>query len=214
LPFEEFVPRGRHAVARKLLQPSLSDRVLDVGCGSGYFERHYLIGKVERVRAVDVNAAAIAYAQQRGGREHFIVAPAENLPFEDASFDKVLCLDTLEHVEDARAAISEIHRVLKTDGLLVLSVPNDFLNFLDRRKDHRESHFSEQEMRELLGTAFRIEQMWKTALLPPLITRFLRIAGKLHIRRAMRKLTGPIVDIDYHFNLGFGFALIVSARKA
>jgi SAM-dependent methyltransferase len=52
-----------------------------------------------------------------------VLADVTNLPMEDESFDMVLCIHVLEHVLDDRAAIREIHRVLKPGGLAVLQVP-------------------------------------------------------------------------------------------
>ncbi len=128
---EEFLPRGRAKIAYKFLNPMPNDSILDVGCAQGYFERYFLIGKVSKVKGVDINLKAIEYCSKKDGKEYYLHCAAEKLPFQDNEFDKVLCLDTLEHVDDEVKTISEIRRVLRPNGLLVLSVPNDFLNFMD-----------------------------------------------------------------------------------
>jgi SAM-dependent methyltransferase len=201
-------------VARKLLELDSADHVLDVGCGSGYFERWYLIGKVADVKAVDVNEAAIAHASSVSGDGVFQVAAGEALPFEDGRFTKVLCLDTLEHVEDRARVVSEAARVLAPGGRFVVSVPNDFANWTDRRAAHREGHMSEDELRVLLEAAgLRVERVIKTSLLSPLVGLVLRVAARFGVKPQARRVTGRIEDLDYSLRVGTGFALIMSARK-
>lgn len=109
------------------------DRVLDVGCGEG---RHtigaYLAADVTAI-GVDLSEKDLHTAQVRS--EDFIdssnlnksltfqVANALELPFEDNSFDKVICSEVLEHIPDYQGVLAEINRVLKPDGVLAVSVP-------------------------------------------------------------------------------------------
>jgi SAM-dependent methyltransferase len=89
-------------------------RVLDVGCGEGVLLEEYA-GRLT-IEGVDLN-----YASDR-----VRPAPATALPFGDASFDRVLCLDVLEHLplEDQPAAMAELFRVLVPGGEALVSVPN------------------------------------------------------------------------------------------
>ncbi|MFU8764253.1 MAG: class I SAM-dependent methyltransferase [Haliea sp.] len=109
------------------------ERVLDLGCGEG---RHvisaYVLGEVHAV-GVDLSRQDLTTAQARfaefeePGNEckqlDLAEASALALPFPDASFDKVICSEVLEHIPDYRAALKEIRRVLKPAGLLCVSVP-------------------------------------------------------------------------------------------
>lgn len=109
------------------------ERVLDLGCGEG---RHviaaYALGEVHAV-GVDLSRTDLTTAQARfaeieeAGNElkqlDLTEASALALPFADASFDKVICSEVLEHIPDYRAALKEIRRVLKPAGLLCVSVP-------------------------------------------------------------------------------------------
>jgi SAM-dependent methyltransferase len=70
----------------------------------------------------------------------------ENLPLKNASFDTVVCLEMLEYVTDPQKALSEIRRVLKPDGTLILSTP--FLHRADTPQDYW--RFTEQGLRLLL----------------------------------------------------------------
>ena len=89
--------------------------LLDVGAGEGALVERY------RNEGWDIVGADSAYESPHVKRADLL-----SLPFDDGSFDTVLCLDVLEHVEllDQPLALTEIVRVLKDDGLLLLSVPN------------------------------------------------------------------------------------------
>jgi SAM-dependent methyltransferase len=89
-------------------------RVLDVGCGEGVLVEEYASRLA--IQGVDVN-----YVSDR-----VRAGSATALPFGDTSFDRVLCLDVLEHLalHDQAAAIAELFRVLVPDGEALVSVPN------------------------------------------------------------------------------------------
>ena len=109
------------------------DWVLDLGCGEG---RHVISAYV----AADVHSVGIDLSLEdlRTTREKFAdfeepgneaksfglsSASALALPFADNSFDKVICSEVLEHIDDYQAALREIERVLKPGGLFCASVP-------------------------------------------------------------------------------------------
>jgi 2-polyprenyl-3-methyl-5-hydroxy-6-metoxy-1,4-benzoquinol methylase len=89
-------------------------RVLDAGCGEGVLVEQYA-GKLA-ITGVDPNYSS----------SHVRQASLLELPFEAGSFDRALCLDVLEHLtyEEQPRALRELHRVLKADGELLVSVPN------------------------------------------------------------------------------------------
>src|SRR4051812_20825989 len=70
---------------------------------------------------VDISAPALARLRAEGGR--VTLAEVTALPFEDASFDLVCALDIIEHVDDETGALSEISRVTKAGGTLLVSTP-------------------------------------------------------------------------------------------
>jgi SAM-dependent methyltransferase len=89
-------------------------RVLDAGCGEGVLVGEYAPRLA--IEGVDEN-----YSSERVRRGSLLA-----LPFEADAFDRVLCLDVLEHLSyaDQSAALTEIHRVLTGDGEALVSVPN------------------------------------------------------------------------------------------
>ena len=115
--------RVRHVVG--LLSPRESDRILEIGCGTGNVLREMKVG---RVVGVDISVGVLRRAREKlGGRGRLISGDAEALPFPDQSFDKILCTEVLEHVLNPGAVISEIRRLMKSAGMAVVSVPNEGL---------------------------------------------------------------------------------------
>jgi len=89
-------------------------RVLDAGCGEGVIVEEY----ADRLQIIGVDAN---YSSAR-----VTTGSLMTLPFPDASFDRALCLDVLEHLayEDQPRALAELHRVLAPGGELFVSIPN------------------------------------------------------------------------------------------
>jgi demethylmenaquinone methyltransferase/2-methoxy-6-polyprenyl-1,4-benzoquinol methylase len=100
-------------------------RVLEIGCGRGDFAR-YLAEAGAAVVAADLSPAAVAIARRRlvGTDATALVADIENIPFDDESFDVVVSLETLEHVPEPYQALSELVRVTRRGGRLVVTTPN------------------------------------------------------------------------------------------
>jgi 2-polyprenyl-6-hydroxyphenyl methylase/3-demethylubiquinone-9 3-methyltransferase len=98
-------------------------RVLDLGCGDGAITAE-LTGDGAHVTGADVSPVAIERARAaHPGIEFETTARDEPLPFGDAAFDVVVCLNVLEHVADTQHFLSEARRVLAPAGLLGLTVP-------------------------------------------------------------------------------------------
>jgi SAM-dependent methyltransferase len=120
------VRRFREVLARAELQPG--HRVLDVGCGWAYgtWWAHALGCKVA---GVDLGLDQLAWAHAAldpGGDLGLTLANAKALPFLDATFDRVVSVEMLEHVfrPDRPQVLREIARVLKPGGRVALSTPN------------------------------------------------------------------------------------------
>lgn len=100
-------------------------QVLDVACGEGYGSR-ILSNAAASVVGVDISAEAVAHARGRYASDslEFLEASAASLPLPDDSFDVVVSFETIEHHDQHEEMLSEIRRVLRPGGLMVLSSPN------------------------------------------------------------------------------------------
>jgi ubiquinone/menaquinone biosynthesis C-methylase UbiE len=99
-------------------------RVLDVGCGEGYFAAALVRAHAE-VLAVDVASEPLRRALERHpDLDTRLVEPEAALPLDDSSFDVVWAGETIEHVADTARWLSEVRRVLRSGGMLVLSTPD------------------------------------------------------------------------------------------
>ncbi len=100
--------------------PAAGRRLLDIGCGTGT-----MLGDLSRfgvVEGVDDELAAVEFCHSRG-RLDVQQAPANSLPFDDASFDVATLMDVIEHVDDDRAALAEAARVVRPSGRVLVTVP-------------------------------------------------------------------------------------------
>jgi SAM-dependent methyltransferase len=98
-------------------------RVLDVGSGNGYVLARYA-AEGAAVSGIDITEAGIDLCRQRfaylGLEGDFRVADAQHIPFPDDTFDCVCSMGVLHHVPDTRKAVTEIFRVLKPGGRLIV----------------------------------------------------------------------------------------------
>lgn len=100
--------------------------VLDISCGIGYGSAIICeSAEVSSYMGVDISEAEIKYANEnfKTAKTKFLAGDICGLDFPDASFDTIVCLETLEHIPDPKSALRELARVLKGDGLLIGSVP-------------------------------------------------------------------------------------------
>jgi SAM-dependent methyltransferase len=121
---------GRLAWSRSFVDPTdCTDRdILDIGCGFGWFELLALDRGARAVTGVEPTEANLATVREHLDDERlkFTVASALELPFEDESFDTVVCWEVLEHIpkHGEPRAFREIGRVLRPGGALYLSTPH------------------------------------------------------------------------------------------
>jgi|GEM_PF-4424701 len=112
----------RRQVALGFLRSAPDEIVLDAGCGKGT-----LAGTVaptcREIHAIDIATNALDEEHRSISNLHFQQMNVETLNFADEFFDKVVCIETLEHVLNPQRALSEFYRVLKKGGRLVLTYP-------------------------------------------------------------------------------------------
>jgi ubiquinone/menaquinone biosynthesis C-methylase UbiE len=125
-----FARRARILVEQLTL--SGSEKILEVGCGRGYYEGllSYLYPTLS-VAAIDRSDhyLSIAVKSLASKRVTFKNADALNLPWKANSFDRVFATEVLEHLPDDERGLSEMYRVLKPGGIAVVTVPNKHYPF-------------------------------------------------------------------------------------
>jgi len=116
---------------------------LDIGCGDGYF--------------LDRSPAAVRYGVDRKMGDTL----EDGIPFPDASIDVVTMLAVIEHIDDPTPLLAEIHRVLVSDGRLVLTTPKRAAEGLialyarDIGEEH-ERYYTADSLRALVGDRFTL----------------------------------------------------------
>src|SRR5262245_14674214 len=152
-------------------------RVLDAGCGEGVLVEEYA-GRLD-IQGLDPNYSS---ARVRLGS-------VTALPYDAGTFDRALCLDVLEHLtfDEQPKALAELHRVLRPDGELLVSVPNlahlqSRVHFLLRGRLIRTAselkHPGDRPIAEYLQLASRagFELVARQGIFPtvPILTRLIR----------------------------------------
>ncbi|MCH7946160.1 MAG: class I SAM-dependent methyltransferase [Armatimonadetes bacterium] len=115
-----FVSRRRLALALLDRFANSKERILDVASGTGAVLSE--LQKLGWAGGLDFSPLAVKFCQERH-LPNLMVGNAEAVPVQSGTIDVVVSLDTLEHVADDEAAVSEIARVLRPGSVLVLNVP-------------------------------------------------------------------------------------------
>ncbi|MBN2217508.1 MAG: class I SAM-dependent methyltransferase [Pirellulales bacterium] len=154
--------RAKDDLILKLLGPSCSGTVCDVGCCSGR-----LLGKIHGRHArggldligVDPSELALRLAEEDTSFR-YIRGHAEQLELADASVDVLVASDVLEHTDDDGRALDEFRRVLKSGGALLITVPAGqwLWSEHDRALEHRRRYHLGPLRRRLVDRGFRIER--------------------------------------------------------
>ena len=107
--------------ALQFLQPTASEKMLDIGCGSGIFASLAAESGAD-VTGFDATKELIEQAKLRNSSINFLTGEMEELPFDDNSFDVVSGFNSFQYAADVRHALSEAKRVLKEKGKLVIMI--------------------------------------------------------------------------------------------
>ena len=171
---ERFVPgiedsqlEAEHYQRYYSVLPLVKDKVvLDAACGEGY-GTNILSMNAASVSGIDISEEAIARARrkyQNKSNISFLSGSVNELPFPDQSMDVVVSFETIEHITEELQCefLDEITRVLKKDGVLVMSTPNKRI-YSDLYNYHNEFHVKEfygNEFYAFLKSRFRFVQFY------------------------------------------------------
>ena len=156
----------RYAFAMPLCRDK---RVLDAACGEGYGS-DLLAGVAAEVLGLDISETAVAHARKRYGNRdklHFEAGDASALGFDDACFDVVVSFETLEHLEAQDRLVAGFARVLREDGLLLISSPDKrtYSEIAGFRNEFHVRELYREELLELLGRHFPHVRLYAQKLL-------------------------------------------------
>jgi len=105
------------------LVPESSKRMLDAGCGEGYFLSK-LAGNGRELHGIDISEKNVEVARSLVPDASTAVGDITRIPYPDGYFDCVSALEILDHLAEPEKALSEMRRVLRNGGSLVMSVPD------------------------------------------------------------------------------------------
>ena len=227
---------GRRQIIKSFLKRIVSDlktdrsndalHILDVGCGTG--ANLEMLSEFGNAEGVDVSSDALSFCEGRGLKQ-VKLGEAEALPYEDNSFDLVTGLDVVEHLDDDRAGLNEMQRVLRTNGRALLFVPA--FMFLWGVQDDISNHrrrYTLSELKTVVGNAgFEVERATYVNLsffAPIFLGRlFMRASGLRpesennitigFLNGLMGKLFGAESALLRYLSFPFGVSIICVARK-
>lgn len=224
---------GRRAILESFLgqivsqirNPQSAIRILDVGCGTG--ANLEMLANFGESEGVDVSDDALEFCRAKGLKVH--KGLAEELPFEDESFDVVTALDVVEHLDDDIGGLKEMNRVMKRSGRALIFVPAFMWlwGVQDDISNHRIRYTKKQIAERLEKAGFEIERAtyanW-TFFAPILAGRTLmKITGikpesenNVNVS-ALNGIFGKIFSAEKlwlkNFDFPFGVSIVITAKK-
>ncbi len=206
-----------------LLDPHVGDRVLEVGCGVGNFT-HYLRQR-DYVLATDNNQQYLDML--RTSVEHLDHIDVEDIDWENAdfealrahSFDTILCLNVLEHIENDSGALAAFASILPSGGRLVLQVPamQAIYGEIDRAIGHFRRYERAPLQRLLEDAGFEVEQL-QYFNVPGIVGWYINavLLGRSTVPGLQARLVNflvPLLRLEQKFSPPFGMALLAVGRK-
>jgi radical SAM superfamily enzyme YgiQ (UPF0313 family) len=130
-PLTRYIQWWKLDFALRFIPNGDQQKVLDFGCGNGVLFPS-LASHFDSITGIDLHTSAAERLRQDYGLDQIrlVRTNGTELPFKEDSFHTILALSVLEHFETVEAAIEEIHRVMKPDGLLIFLSPSE--NFFYR----------------------------------------------------------------------------------
>jgi ubiquinone/menaquinone biosynthesis C-methylase UbiE len=153
---EQYIEFLRHFTAYKHAKTFAEGRsVLEIGCGTGYGS-NYLKQFVSDITAIDVSRKCTTYCHIKYKKRelNFIQASGLDIPLKDNSVGAAVSFQVIEHIEPekVRKYLSEIKRVLKNEGVFIVSTPNKKLRLLPFQKPRNPEHKKEYNYMEFKKT--------------------------------------------------------------
>jgi SAM-dependent methyltransferase len=223
---------GRRRIIHDLVKQICSSinnanpRILDVGCGTGANLK--MLAACGQAEGVDISPQAVSFCRERG-LDSVKLGALEHLPYENELFDVVTALDVIEHLDDDVAGLSEIRRVLRPGGAVLVFVPAFMFlwGVQDDVSNHRRRYTLSSLLNAVRAAGFSIE--WASYanisfFLPVLgvrsVMRLLRLRAETEYGINIPRLNGPFSRLfaaeRFIFKRGklpFGVSAVCIARR-
>lgn len=124
-PFVKFQERNRRRIIQKHIRKYARNKnFCDVGCEHAYFTT-YARNYTDKVTGIDIDPELIRQNQEKHKNITFKQSSILNINAKDEEYETVLCACCLEHIKDANKAMTELVRITKPGGILIINVPNE-----------------------------------------------------------------------------------------
>lgn len=158
-PFQYSIgTRVRDSIIARMMRPRPTDNIIDVGCGLGHFT--HTLSQSARCTGIDVDLTCLEHCRKHLSGT-YLEMDIREMQFPDASFDKALCSEVLEHILDNGVVLDEVHRVLRPGGLLVASVPCSDGLFRGRTKNFGHAHVDRNSLEYHHHKGYTLKQFTK-----------------------------------------------------
>lgn len=185
-------------------------KVLDIAAGEGYGSN--LLSKyAQEVLGIDISNDAVTHAQKKYSSKNlgFQVGSVLDIPCESEEFDVVVSFETIEHISDHRKMISEIKRVLKSDGVLIISTPEKsiYSDQANYSNPYHEKELYEEEFVQILSEQFKFIQMGYQKFLSG---SFIQVPNS--IKNEIKILSGDFQEIQQHKDLNQEYLIAICSN--
>ena len=195
-------------ILNTILKKLKGGKILDVGCGTGSLlsqlaQHGYQVNGVDMSQECVSRTNELLSAFASATRSFVKKGSAEHIDYPDGIFDAVIAAEVLEHLEDDSSAVKEFHRLLKSDGICLITVPAnpDLWDISDDIAGHKRRYNKEDLIRLFNKMSFNVESVFYWGF--PLLRFYHRFIFLKLARHVSEKRNGTMSTEDTVVRVGF-----------